>query len=125
MTVVLPHRMDHDDPRFLSAIRADAGRLFRKTFGLTGRARVARVIVDDVERWILQCQVEGHPVHDPEFRDRTSAVLAAHYRRGFGSAARVDVEAGLLAGDAQDGAPPDQWIILPSLERPSAAEGVH
>lgn len=125
MTVELPHRRAHDHPQFLEAIRRDAGRLCRQLFGSTGRARVVHVIVDTRERWVLQCQVEGHPVHDPRFRAAMTTKLTAHYEHGFGPTATVTVAAGMLAGDAQDGTPPDQWIILPSLTDLLEAEGVH
>jgi hypothetical protein len=128
VTAVLQHRASHDDPRFHQRIELEHAHVLRGLFGSAGEARVMRVIgvVRGVltERWTLEGRVEGPPVHDPVFRARVYTTLRAHYQRGFGSGAVVTATAALEAGDAQDGAPPAQLLILPSLHDEELAHGM-
>lgn len=115
VTVDLPANPSHRPPQFQRAIEADAGRLFRAVFGSTGQVRVTSALSHTHERWIMQAQVEGADVHDPDFRVRTCLRLETHYRQGFGPSATVCAEAGMLAGSAEDGTPAGQWLILPTI----------
>jgi hypothetical protein len=116
VTVVLPHRRSHDDPRFFKAIELEHARVLRKLFGSTGQARVTHVSeAGHTEKWVLDGRVEGHPVHDPLFRARYSDLMVQHYQRGFGPNATVSIETSLEAGDGQDGKPACQLVIMPSV----------
>lgn len=109
-------KANHRHPRFQDAIKHDAATLFRRLFGSAGRVRVTAFQNRDSERWIVEVQVEGVDVHDPDYRARQCAAMRHHYRRGFGSTATVSVEAGLLAGSSEDGTPPAQWVVLPTIQ---------
>ena len=117
VTIVLPHRASHDDPRFHTNIELEHAHVCRRLFGSTGQARVTCVIGivrgELTETWTLEARVEGAPVHDPEYRDRHYRILRDHYQRGFGPLAHVRVTALLEAGDRQDGTPAAQLLILP------------
>lgn len=69
-------------------------------------------------RYRLVVEIEGPPAHDPGYvgawrRD----FLRRFVRQGFGpSADLVRLEVSILAGDAQDGSPPSQVIVLPHLD---------
>jgi hypothetical protein len=66
----------------------------------------------------IECRVEGVAVHDPQLRAAAERQIRDHFlARGFGQAAadQATVDAVLLAGDTQDGKPPQQVIVLPTI----------
>jgi hypothetical protein len=89
-------------------------KLFRTT---VGRGRVAKVWVEKRMYYAITAEVEGPPVHDPDFvawvRREVQGVFV---ERGFGVGARLrEMDAVLLAGSAEDGKPASQLLVLPSL----------
>jgi hypothetical protein len=62
-------------------------------------------------------EIEGPPVHDPEYRAEVKARFEEKFMRlGFGPSARLTrFHAGVLAGDKEDGRPPEQLLVMPTL----------
>jgi hypothetical protein len=111
----------------LADIRENGRRFFRQLF----RTDVGQMRVGELTRpaapgavpntpWALciECRVEGVAVHDPQLRAAAERQIRDHFlARGFGQAAadQATVDAVLLAGDTQDGKPPQQVIVLPTI----------
>lgn len=107
------HRVD---PLSVERVKVNVARFVRHGFGTAGEMRlsVGRRGTDSTWRFEVRC--EGAPVQDPQFRDHVRASFEKFMRAGFGASfLRMDMEASLLAGDAQDGTPPAQLIVLESL----------
>lgn len=95
----------------------NAGKYFIKLFGSSvGRCRceVARGIRLPT-RYRVIIEIEGPPAHDSEFQARVKADFTQRFMRpGFGVDAQlVDYEVAILAGDRQEGKPPDQMLVMP------------
>lgn len=92
----------------------NARRYFAKAF----RSTVGRVRCDaQGTYYCFVLEVEGPPAHDPGYM---TALKRDVYERflvpGFGPSVRlVRCEVGVLAGDVQDGRPPDQFLVVPQL----------
>lgn len=65
--------------------------------------------------WTIQVRTEGHPAHDPAYVRWMTQQWRRFFDEGFGPGTDVSVNVKVEAGDVQDGAPPAQLIILPSL----------
>lgn len=95
------------------AVVDNARRYFRKAFKTVGRVRCDQ----QGTYYCLVVEIEGPPAHDPGYveslkRDFTERFLAA----GFGASARLTrFDVALLAGDAEDGTPPDQMLVMPHV----------
>lgn len=64
----------------------------------------------------ITCEVEGPTVHDAAYRAWAIKQWQAKFVDvGFGLGTRCEVDAALLAGDAQDGRPPTQVIVMPTV----------
>lgn len=65
----------------------------------------------------LTARVEGRPAHDPTYKEDVFRRVREHFvYRGFGNAARViKSEVSILAGDTQDGKPPSQLLVMPTI----------
>lgn len=62
-------------------------------------------------------EIEGPPAHDPEYVESVKAQFQKHFMaKGFGQGAQLHrFRVILLAGDTQDGKPPEQMIVLPTI----------
>ena len=70
-----------------------------------------------VPMWVIEVLTEGHPVHDNLFvTTMTRTWRQKFFVPGFGPGTQVTCDARMMAGDWQDGRPPDQMIILPPLK---------
>lgn len=89
----------------------NARRYFRKAFKTVGRVRCDR----QGTYYCLIVEIEGPPAHDPGFVDALKRDFAERFlAAGFGASARLTrFEVALLAGDAEDGRPPDQMLVMP------------
>jgi hypothetical protein len=84
-------------------------KLFRTN---VGRGKAERVKLKGRVFYALSAEVEGAPVHDPGY---VSSVRREMSEKGFGVGARLrDMDAALLAGDAEDGKPRAQLLVLPA-----------
>lgn len=82
-----------------------------------GRARCDRRAGRAGIYYRFAIEVEGPPVHDPEYRAAVRRQFEDRFLfPGFGPGATlVRFEAGVLAGDTQDGRPPEQMIVMPTV----------
>lgn len=95
-------------------VRMNVRRYFAAGFGTIGRFRVTK---PNLWAYEVEVEVEGPPAHDPEYRERVKRQFIEHFLfRGFGLSARlVRFEVKVLAGDQEDGRPPDQMIVIPPI----------
>lgn len=98
-------------PRNDATVHANTARFLRKAFGAASEARITK----QNGQWIIEVRSEGHPVHDPTFVGFMSSSLLQFFVMGFGVGTKVATVARLEAGSAQDGTPPEQLVMLPSL----------
>lgn len=98
-------------------VKANCARFGRLVFGSVSQMRI-RNATDDYGRlfWEIVVLSEGHPVHDPAFVDWMHAQWRTFFHNGFGPTCEIRVHARLRSGDREDGTPPDQLIILPTLK---------
>lgn len=96
-------------------MKKNCARFGRDMFKSSSEMKIDRSQDDKGTFWTVSVITEGHPVHDPEYVTRMAATWAKFFRAGFGAGTHTHCDAKLLAGDAQNGAPRDQLIILPPL----------
>lgn len=65
-------------------------------------------------RWLVDIRVEGHPAHDPQYKQFTVDRWEAFFKKGFGPNVTVESRVKIEAGDKQDGRPRDQLLIIPA-----------
>ena len=65
--------------------------------------------------YILMAEVEGPPVHDPEYVLSIRRQFRAFVDRHWSARVPFKMDTALLAGDAEDGRPPAQLIVLPTI----------
>jgi hypothetical protein len=109
-----------DTPRAMSKheLSLNAQRYFRLLFRSTvGRMKVDRryTFANRFIGWRITVEIEGPPAQDPAYRQAAKAdILRRFVEAGFHTRqARIAVA--ILAGDAQDGRPPSQLIVLPTI----------
>lgn len=93
-------------------IKTNLARFANKCFGNTGQMNVSQY---SDGRVIVKCRVEGHPVHDPKYVLYIKAQWHRFLTNGFGQRCTIEFNAKLEAGDAENGKPRDQLIILPAF----------
>lgn len=97
----------------LTEVLDNARRWLRQGFGSVGHVRVSKRIWS----WVIIAEVEGMPAHDPDFVASVRRQFQHNFvelgwgRLGWG---RVKVE--ILAGDKQDGNPPSQLVVIPTVK---------
>ena len=101
-------------PLIFESVRETCARFGRVTFGTASQMNVARDPVRCV--WVVQVRTEGHPVHDPAFVQSMSTQWRLMFEHNFPQGCTVTVDAQLEAGSRQDGTPPDQLVMLPSIQ---------
>lgn len=115
----LPLRHSHETDEFFQRLLRTHAAKIRELFGSAGQVRIIlrHFMIEGawVERWTLHARVEGAPVHDSAYRTRMSRDIKDFYQRGFGPQSTIVVQRHLLAGDTQDGKPPEQAVFLPLL----------
>lgn len=102
----------------VSEVVDNARRFFAKGF----QSHAGRVRVDQQGNfYMIVVEIEGPPVHDLAYRDFVRSRFIEHFMwKGFGGSSRLTAfEAGLLAGSEEDGSPPAQLIVLPTLDLPN------
>lgn len=67
--------------------------------------------------YVFVAEIDGPPPYDPDRRAWIKREFRERFmRQGFGHSARlVRFEAILLAGDSEDGKPPEQMLVMPFL----------
>lgn len=104
----------HDAGRLVPRedVKANVSRWLRIGFGSAGKARIQRTR----DGWRIEAVVEGADAHDPAYVANVRQQFQRNFvEKGWGPAAWSEVSAGLLAGSAQDGKPPAQWVEMPSI----------
>lgn len=92
----------------------NARRYFAKAF----KSTVGRVRCDQQGTYYcLIVEVEGPPAHDPGYVEALREDFTRRFmEQGFSHAAKlVRCDVGVLAGDREDGRPPDQMLVMPSM----------
>ncbi|MBA2432220.1 MAG: hypothetical protein H0V56_08905 [Chthoniobacterales bacterium] len=113
--------LDNARRYFAAGFTSEAGRVRCELF------RTPR----DVQRkrratyYYLAIEIEGPPANDPLYREQVREDFARRFMEpGFGQSARlVMFRAQVLAGETEDGSPPEQLIVLPTLavSRPASS----
>ena len=86
------------------------------TRGHFGSASQMR-ITEKLDHYIIELLTEGKPAHDYVFVDQITARFQSFFKHQFGPGTQTSLSGPrLMAGSRQDGSPPDQMIILPSLK---------
>lgn len=107
-------------PQKLPSVReviANARRYFAAAF----KSSVGRVRCDQQGTYYcITVEIEGPPAHDPEYVAALQRDVEARFvAKGFGHSATVTrFVTGILAGDRQDGTPPEQMLVMPQLVLP-------
>lgn len=88
--------------------------------GAFGRFEQPRSVMPEYKRvcYGLVLEIEGPPAHDPGLVEKVRQQFADVFvAQGFGHGARLTrFEVGVLAGDQQDGKPPDQLLVMPRAD---------
>jgi hypothetical protein len=89
---------------------------FRRYIAGILQTTVGRVRVDRINsKYLFMAEVEGPPAHDPDLRVVIHRAISDFTFKGFGvNATTHNFEVGILAGDEQDGRPPDQLLVMPA-----------
>ena len=91
--------------------KTNVAKFARKVFGSAS--------VMDIEEgtlvWEVRVLSEGLASHDPTVVEYVKTLWTRFLREGLGPSTMVEVTAALKAGSREDGTPPDQLIIMPSL----------
>lgn len=99
-------------------VKENCARFGRMMFGTASQMRIRHALDRDKRAyWEIAIRTEGHPVHDPQYTEWIHDKWRTFFGEGFGYASEVRVHARLEAGDREDGTPPDQLIIVPSLSK--------
>lgn len=92
----------------------------RSLFGSAGQMR----ITEKLDHYIIDLRIEGRPAHDPDFVAHIKRKMVVFFIKQFGPTTTVTMTPPKIeAGSRQDGSPPDQLIILPSLRLGSLLKG--
>jgi hypothetical protein len=91
----------------------NAQRYFAKGFGTVGRVRCDQ----QGTYYCLVVEVEGPPAHDPGYVESVRRQFVKRFMaQGFGPSAYLTrFTAGVLAGNCEDGQPPTQMLVMPSV----------
>lgn len=99
---------------FMKDCIENSRRFFAKLFGRAGRARC------EIQGtyYVFTVEVEGVAAHDPDVQKAVTLQFMKDFmHKGFGHSAHLKtIVVSVLAGDRQDGTPPDQMIVLPFLD---------
>ena len=99
-----------------AVVKENAARFGRLAFGSASEMRLTCATNANGRLfWEILIRTEGHPVHDPKYVVWMHDKWAVFLRNGFGQSCEILAHARLEAGGRQDGTPPDQLIMLPSL----------
>lgn len=106
-------------------VKHNAAKYARLKFGSTGAMNVREEFNRQTRKpeWRIIIRAEGHPVHEPAYVAWMVEEWAKFAYLGFGVGTSIDlVNARLEAGDAQNGKPRDQLIILDGSLMPKLKE---
>lgn len=118
---VYPSARPHPD---FATVQANCARFGREVFGSASQMRVTERTDHFGRRYFeIAVRSEGHPVHDPRYTAWMHDTWRRFFLSGFGPRAEVHAHAHLEAGDRQDGTPPDQLILMPTLVLKESVHG--
>lgn len=93
-------------------VRVNAARWLRKGFGSVGRAKVDKTMTG----YEITLEVEGVPAHDPAYVASVKDEFQRHFvEKGWNAMTVGTADVAILAGDAQDGKPASQLVVMPSI----------
>jgi hypothetical protein len=94
-------------------VELNIARWLRKGFGSAGEVSVTRTSFG----WRIRFHVEGVPAHDPEYVKNVTQQFRSNFVvSGWGSlGAYGTVSARVLAGSLEEGAPAEQWVMIPTV----------
>lgn len=93
-------------------VKSTAARFVRQRFGSAGQMR----ITEDLTSYKFEVRVEGPPAHDPGYVSAMKVLFAQFFVSYFGPGTGVTlIGPRIQSGSRQDGRPPEQLIILPSI----------
>ncbi len=107
-----------------SDVEDNARRYFAAGFGTAGKLAVKLLrtptdatLLRRATYYYITVMIEGPPAHDPGYREYVRRDFTKKFvEAGFGQTARlVMFRCNIMAGDKQDGTPPEQLIVLPSI----------
>ncbi len=97
-------------------VRHNAHKWLKQGFGTMGRARVREFIGTSIlNKWIIECEVEGAPAHDPGYVGSVRLQFLRFVELGWGMLATGETEVILLAGNVEDGKPRQQLLVIPTI----------
>ncbi len=109
----------------LALVKENALKWLRMGFGSVGRARITESVRRTgpkqqfrINRWVIECEVEGPPAHDPEYVESVRAQFQKFAQAGWGQMATGSTEVRVLAGNKEGGKPRDQMLVIPTIEFP-------
>lgn len=109
-------------------VKLNAARWLRSIFGTGAAARVTREPVAEssarswlYDRYVIELFAEGAVAQDPVYVLIVERAFSRFVESGWGPLARATVEARVVAGNADDGKPPCQLVVLPDLPELSRA----
>jgi len=68
-------------------------------------------------RWVFEVRVEGKPALDPRYQELVKAKVAKFMADNFGRTGQMKMTVYWEAGDLQNGKPPAQLLMMPSIDR--------
>ena len=111
----------------LSVVQGHAAHWLRLGFGSVGQAKVEHRLLSATTpegkrvvqmAYVITCEVEGVDCHDPGYVANVRQQFQQRFvAPGWGPLATSTVAAELLAGDAQDGRPAAQLLVMPTITR--------
>jgi hypothetical protein len=95
-------------------LKPNAIKWLRKKFGSAGRVRFE----EGPSGWKIIAQIEGVPAQDPNYVAAVKVQFANQFvLKGWGNLAKSRVDVRTLAGDMEDGSPPTQLVVMPTIGR--------
>lgn len=105
-------------------VNDNARRFFKQLF----HSSVGRVKCEEQSGYYaITLEIEGIPAHDPGVRRDAEMQFERNFvKKGFGTEARLTrFIVGILAGDQQDGKPPEQLLVMPHVSLTKMMGEVH
>jgi hypothetical protein len=136
-TVTVPFTSHHLSPAFFDQLQQEVGRVYRGLFGSASQVQALQyarrgdsggwvpvrqdrtgVVLGwrpTETRLVITCRTESIAANDPVCRAHIKARLAAFYRNSTTQAAHLHLDVEVEAGEAGDGQPARQLIMIPSI----------
>ena len=107
----------HGKPIPTKELRFNVARWLRKGFGSAGRCRISNELTNGSAVTLIEVEIEGVAAHDPAYVRSVKRGFARFVEQGWGRMAYCSVEVEVLAGDVQNGKPPAQLVVMPTIPK--------